>query len=268
LWNINSNIDIIKNENITWTAGINWTYNKNKITSMSSEGEEIIDGSYILKEGYSYNQFRTREYAGVNSETGQVQFYRNNQLEDGTYNKEIVNSASNANNIIIEGKTGDPKGYGGITTSLRYKNLSVGLLFNYMYGHYVFDQHQDQIATDGGTSFYKPVSKEQLRRWQKPGDITDVPRRMPYDRAGYYNSSRMLMKGDFIRLKNISVSYNIPKTLSSKIGLNDVRIYAAGNNIFAVTDLYFDPELINSRGLAYRQTPPVRTISFGIEVSF
>ncbi|MDR2064482.1 MAG: TonB-dependent receptor [Prevotellaceae bacterium] len=262
------NVDIIKNKDIAWTAGINWTYNKNRITEMAYKGEEIIDGSYILKEGYSYSQFRTREYAGVNPETGQVQFYRNNKLADGTYNKETVNSASDANNIIIEGKTADPKGYGGINTNFRYKNLSVSLVFNYMYGHYVFDQHQDQISVDGGTSFYRPISKEQLKRWQKPGDITDVPRRMPYDRAGYYNSSRMLMKGDFIRLKNITVSYSIPKTLTKKTGLDDVRIYAAGNNIFAITDLYFDPEAPDSRGMAYRQTPPIRTISFGIEISF
>ncbi|MDR2125790.1 MAG: SusC/RagA family TonB-linked outer membrane protein, partial [Prevotellaceae bacterium] len=262
------NVDIIKNKDITWTAGINWTTNKNRITQMAYEGEEIIDGSYIIKEGYSFNQYRTREYAGVNPETGQVQFYRNNKLADGTYNKEIVNSASNANNIIIEGKTGDPKGFGGINTNFRYKNLSVALGFNYMYGHYVFDQHQDQIAVDGGTSYYKPIGKEQLRRWQKPGDITDVPRRMPGDRAGYYNSSRMLLKGDFIRLKNITVSYNLPRELSKKISLEDVRIYAAGNNIFAITGLYFDPEFPDARGFAYRQTPPIRTISFGIEISF
>ncbi|MDR1199476.1 MAG: TonB-dependent receptor [Prevotellaceae bacterium] len=262
------NVDIIKTKDITWTAGINWTANKNRITELSYEDEEILDSPYMLKKGYSYNQFYTREYAGVNPQTGQVQFYRNNKLPDGTYNKEIVNSASDANNIIIEGKTGDPKGYGGITTGFRYKNLSIGLLFNYMYGHYVFDQAQDQMSVDGGTSFYRSISKDQLRRWQKPGDITDVPRRMPYDRAGYYNSSRMLLKGDFIRLKSITVSYNLPQSWAKKVKLEDVRIYAAGNNIFAVTGLYFDPELPDSRGFSNRQTPPVRTISFGIELSF
>ncbi|MDR1552789.1 MAG: TonB-dependent receptor [Prevotellaceae bacterium] len=265
---IDVNVDIIKTKDITWTAGINWTANKNRITEMSYEGEELLESVYILKKGYSYNQYYTREYAGVNPETGQVQFYRNNKLPDGTYNKEIVNSASNASNILIEGKTGDPKGYGGITTGFRYKNLSVSMLFNYMYGHYVFDQAQDQMSVDGGTSYYRSISKEQLRRWQKPGDITDVPRRMPGDRAGYYNSSRMLMKGDFIRLKSITVSYNLPKNWTKKVSLEDVRIYAAGNNIFAVTDLYFDPELSSSRGFVNRQTPPIRTISFGVELSF
>jgi hypothetical protein len=91
---------------------------------------------------------------------------------------------------------------------------------------------------------------------------------MPEDIAGFRNSSRMLMKGDFIRLKNITVSYNLPKNWAKKINLEDVRVYAAGNNIFAVTDLYFDPELPSTRGFVNRQTPPVRTISFGIEFSF
>jgi len=143
-------------------------------------------------------------------------------------------------------------------------------MFNYMYGHYVFDQNQDIIATDGGASnrFYRSISKEQLKRWQKPGDVTDVPRRMPYDRAGYYDSSRMLQKGDFIRLKNMVVSYTLPKLWVNKAGLDDIRIYAAGNNLLTFTGLYFDPELANTRGYIYLQTPPTKTISFGIEVSF
>ncbi|MDR0659996.1 MAG: TonB-dependent receptor [Prevotellaceae bacterium] len=262
------NVDIIKNKDITWTAGVNWTYNKNEITKMSFEGEQIISSSvFLFKEGYSYNQYYSREYAGVDPQTGKVQFYKNSKNADGTYDKTIVNSASSASSIILEGKTGDPKGYGGITTSFRYKNLSVGLVFNYMYGHYVFDQAQDQLQQDGGYYYYRAISKEQLRRWQKPGDITDVPRRMPGDEAGYYNSSRMLQKGDFIRLKNMTISYNLPKAWTNKAGIDNVRVYAAGNNVFALTGLYFDPELSNARGFSNRQTPPTRTISFGIEVS-
>ena len=77
----------------------------------------------------------------------------------------------------------------------------------------------------------------------------------------------MLQKGDFIRLKNMTISYNLPKAWTNKAGIDNVRVYAAGNNVFALTGLYFDPELSNARGFSNRQTPPTRTISFGIEVS-
>jgi TonB-linked SusC/RagA family outer membrane protein len=262
------NVDVIKKKDITWNVGVNWTHNKNEITKLSYDGEEISDSPYILKEGYSYNQYYTRKYLGVDPDNGQAIYAKGTKLGDGVYDETpVYNNANLASNMIIEGKTGDPDAYGGITTSFRYKNLSVGMVFNYMYGHWVFDQAQDQIQADGGTYYYRSSSKEQLRRWQQPGDITDVPKRMPGVNAGYYNSSRMLQKGDFIRLKNVSVSYNLPKAWVGKVGMDNVRVYAAANNLFAVTGLYFDPELASSRGFANRQTPPTRTISFGIEVS-
>ncbi len=262
------NVDVIKRSDITWNVGVNWTHNKNEITKLSYDGEEIASSVFLLKEGYSYNQYYTRKYLGVDPETGQGMYARGTKISSGVYDETVVyNNANRAANMIIEGKTGDPSAYGGITTSFRYKNLSVGMVFNYMYGHWVFDQAQDQIQADGGTYYYRSSSKEQLRRWQKPGDITDVPKRMPATNAGYYNSSRMLQKGDFIRLKNMSISYNLPKAWVSKVGMDNVRVYTAANNLFALTGLYFDPELANSRGFANRQTPPTRTISFGIEVS-
>lgn len=266
---IDINVDIIKKKDLTWNLGFNWTTNKNELTEMSFDGEErLVSGRpYIHKKGYSYYQFYGREYAGVDPATGKAQFYKNSKNADGSYDKTIVNSASDANQILLEGLTGDPDGYGGINTSLRYKNLSVSLLFNYMYGHHVWDQTQDQTQTDGHFRLYRSISKEQLRRWQNPGDITDVPRRTTDNRSGYYNSSRMALPGDYFRLKNMTISYNLPEKWVKAVNIERIRVYASGVNLFALSGLYFDPELPRYGGYVNFQTPPTRTISFGIEVS-
>ena len=135
-----------------------------------------------------------------------------------------------------------------------------------MYGHHVWDQTQAQIGTDGELP-YRSISKEQLARWQKPGDVTDVPRRSPDVLAGRYKSSRMILPGDYIRLKNMTISYNLPEKWVKKLSLEKIRVYASATNLFALSGLHFDPELPRYGGFVFYQTPPTRTISFGIEVS-
>ena len=270
---IDVNVDIIKKRDITWSAGVNWTKNKNEITKMSYKGERLQSSPFMRQEGYSYYQYYTREYLGVDTQTGRPMFADNTPTAWDEYgrpiafDKTVVYDARDASNILLEGYTGDPKGYGGISTNFRYKGLNLSMLFSYAYGHYVFDQGQDEIQLDGGTGFWNNISKEQLRRWQKPGDITDVPRRMPYVYAGVYNSSRMCLKGDYLRLKNLTISYNLPQKWVGKVGMESVRVYASGTNLLTFTGLYFDPEAPAYGGYFDWNTPPVRTITFGLEIT-
>ena len=270
---IDLNVDIIKSKDLNWSVGFNWTKNKNEITKMSFKGERLQSSPFMRQEGYSYYQYYTREYLGVDSQTGQPMFASNTPIAWDEYgrptqfDKTVVYDARDASNILLEGITGDPKGYGGISTNFSYKGFNLSMLFNYTYGHYVFDQGQDEIQVDGGTGFWNNISREQLKRWQKPGDITDVPRRMPYVYAGVYNSSRMCLKGDYIRLKNLTLSYNLPQKWVTKAGLESLRLYTSGTNLLTFTGLYFDPEAPFYGGYFDWNTPPVKTITFGIEIT-
>ncbi len=259
------NVDIIKNKDMTLTAGLNWATLHNEVLSLSAEGEQIVSRPHIWKAGYSYVQYYTREYAGVDPQTGNPQYYSNATLPDGSRDRTLVSRAK-ASSTILEGMTAIPKGFGGFNASFSWKSFQAAFSWAYKYGHYVFDNSVDDIEDDGYNS-YKNTSKEQLRRWQKPGDITDVPRRVAGNtQGGYYDSSRALKKGDYLRLKNMTISYLFPKHITDAVKVSNARIYLSGNNLLTFTGLNFDPE-VQSNGFYNFTFPALRTVTIGLEIS-
>ena len=104
-------------------------------------------------------------------------------------------------------------------------------------------------------------------RWQKPGDETYLPRRVAGNTGGgYYDSSRALKKGDYLRLKNLSISYTLPKELKNYLKLSNARVFLSGTNLLTFTGLNFDPE-VQSNGYYNFSLPALRTITLGIEIS-
>ncbi len=233
--------------------------------ALSEEGEQIVSRPHIWKAGYSYVQYYTREYYGVDPQTGNPQYYSNATKPDGTRDRTLVSRAQ-ASSTILEGMTAIPKGFGGFNASFNWKSLSASMSWSYKYGHYVFDNSVDDLEDDGYNS-YKNTSKRQLDRWQKPGDITDVPRRVAGNtQGGYYDSSRALKKGDYLRWKNLTVSWNLPQDLLKKAGVSNARVYMAGNNLLTFTGLNFDPE-VQANGYYNFTFPALRTVTIGLEVS-
>ena len=259
------NVDIIKKRDMSLKAGFNWANLHNKVLALSEEGEQIVSRPHIWKAGYSYVQYYTREYYGVDPETGAPLYYSNKTLPDGTRDRTLVNR-NNASSTILEGMTAIPKGFGGFNFNFSWKSLTASMAWSYKYGHYVWDNAVDDIEDDGYNS-YKNISKEQLKRWQKPGDITDVPRRVAgNNQGGYYDSSRALKKGDYLRLKNMTISYNLPSRVKECLKLTNARIYLSGTNLLTFTKLNFDPE-VRSDGYYNFTFPSTRTITLGLEIS-
>jgi TonB-linked SusC/RagA family outer membrane protein len=259
------NVDIIKNKDMSLKAGINWATLKNKVLSLSEEGEQIVSRPHIWKAGYSYVQYYTREYYGVDPQTGNPLYYSNATLPDGSRDRTLV-SRSQASSTILDGMTAIPKGFGGFNAAFDWKNFSASMSWSYKYGHHVWDNAVDDLEDDGYNS-YKNTSARQLDRWQKPGDVTDVPRRVAgNNQGGYYDSSRALKKGDYLRWKNLTVSYSIPSLWLDKAGISNARVYMAGNNLLTFTGLNFDPE-VQSNGYYNFTFPALRTFTLGLEIS-
>lgn len=259
------NVDIIKRKEMTLQAGVNWATLKNTVLALSEEGEQIVSRPHIRKAGYSMYQFYTREYYGVDPQTGLPRYYSNAKLADGTLDKTLVNRAQ-ASSAILEGMTAIPKGFGGFNILFSYKSLSATMSWVYKYGHYVWDDGTDTLHDDGYNS-YTNISKDQLKRWQKPGDITHVPRRVAGNtHGGYYDSSRAIHKGDYMRLKNLTVSWNLPQNLLSRVRITNARVYVSGHNLLTFTGLDFDPE-VHASGYYNFTFPAVRTVTLGLEIS-
>ncbi len=229
-------------KDFTWNVSFNISHNKNTVKKLPG-GKDIIDGAFILREGHDYRTFYVREWDGVNPANGNPSWWvdSSHTTATSTYSaaqRQLIGSAS-------------PSYFGGVSSTFAYKGFDLEAEFNYNYGNLVRDQWI--FYTIDGIDPTSNKTALNLQRWQKPGDITNVPKYV----YGSTNSSssfstRFLYKGDFIRLRNITLGYNVSSNLSNRIKLSSVRIYVRGTNLWTKTydkNLTLDPEAgINSTG--------------------
>lgn len=300
-WELSLSIDIIKKKDWDFSFGVNWSKVNNEILALSTEDEEIPSTPHIWKQGYSFYQYYTRNYLGVCPEDNYMgnsrlkagnpmyaegSFYKKGEtvnrdvyLKDGTvvekgsvmpkdsYNYYPTNR-NNSSSMILEGKTAISKGYGGFNFDLRWKDLSFSMAWAYKYGHYIWDEGVEQMESDGYYSFHRNISTRQLNPWSETNKNSNVPKRIQdNNQGGYYYSSRFMKKGDYLRLKNLTVSYNVPKSFTTQLGISNARVYVAGSNLLTFSGLNIDPE-VPSNGRYRYSMPALRTVSLGVEVSF
>ena len=253
----------IKTKDFSWTTAFNLSHNKNKILKLA-DLPWFVDGRYVRKEGYPFNTIYLREYAGVDPETGSALYYDNQQDENGNYTKNKVTDPGQASPIPLKDIT--PTISGGFMNTFNYKFIDLSFNLSYSFGGYLYD-NASYILQDDGYSVISNKSTEQRRRWQKPGDITDVPRFVYGNKkGGNYNSSRAIHSTDHIRLKSLILGLNAPKAWLQKLGIGNARIYFSGTNLltWAAYDQY-DPEM---SGVVGFYTPPLKTYAFGLELKF
>lgn len=253
--------------NFNWTSVLNMTHNKNKIVSLDGKLDQSIEGSWFIhKVGLPYSTFYVKEYAGVDPQTGKALYYMNTQDANGNYDRTVTTDASAAQAIPY--KSVDPKISGGFTNIVNYKWFDLALTLTYSLGGYSFDKTGTYNETDGAKEQNYNLPIYELDRWQKPGDVTDVPRFVLGQAAGPQNSSRYVHSTDHLRVKNLTLGFTLPDQWLTKLGVSKARLYFSGSNLltWAKWDQY-DPEVPVS-GEVFCETPPMRTYSFGIEVSF
>ena len=253
----------IKTKDFSWTTAFNLGHNKNKILKLA-DLPWFVDGRYVRKEGYPFNTIYLREYAGVDPETGSALYYDNQQDENGNYTKNKVTDPGQASPIPLKDIT--PTISGGFMNTFNYKFIDLSFNLSYSFGGYSYD-NASYILQDDGYSVISNKSTEQRRRWQKPGDITDVPRFVYGNKkGGNYNSSRAIHSTDHIRLKSLILGLNAPKAWLQKLGIGNARIYFSGTNLLTWAAYgQYDPEM---SGVVGFYTPPLKTYAFGLELKF
>ena len=232
----------IKTKDFSWDVSFNITHNKNSLTKNPLDVDQA-NGSFILGKGHDFYEFYLKEWAGVDPANGDPLWYTDETKTATTNN---YNSAAK----VATGKSASPKYYGGFSNTFTYKGFSVSGDFYYNYGNYVQDQWAAYLYDEVNPSYGK--YSYNLNRWQKAGDVTDVPK-LVYNSTNKSNaaSTRFLYKGDYIRLRNVSLGYSFNKSILSKLNLSSLNLYVRGTNLF--THIYdkklpFDPEQnINSQ---------------------
>lgn len=251
-----------------WTTVFNLTHNQNKIVALDGKLDQVIEGSwFIRKVGLPFNSFYVKEFAGVDPTNGDALYYLNTKNEDGHPDRSLTNDASKAQAVPY--KQVDPKVSGGLTNLFSYKWFDLGFTLTYSLGGYSFDKTGTYIETDGASESNRNLPVYAFDRWQNPGDKTDVPRFV----LGQSNklsggSSRFIHSTDHLRLKNLTLGFTLPHQWTDKAMLDKVRVYFSGSNLLTWSKWkQYDPEVPVS-GEVFCETPPMRTCSFGIEVSF
>jgi TonB-dependent starch-binding outer membrane protein SusC len=252
----------VMTKNFTWNLDFNFANNKNKITSLPG-GSDIADGNFIIRQGVAYRTFFQREYAGVDPANGDPLWYT-----DGTH-KTKTNVYPGASARALSGNA-LPKYFGGLTNSFSYKGFSLDIQLYYNFGNYVYDTWGSYYLGAGFGATFNKVQRV-LNRWQKPGDVTVIPKYIYNGNKNFQSASTMwLNKGDFIRLRNIQIAYNLPKNVLSKAKISSAQFYVRGTNVFTwVKDknLPFDPEQGTTSATNLNVFIP-KTVTAGINISF
>ena len=258
----------IQTKDFSWNTTFNISHNKNKIVTLDGMQTEIKSGSQIRKVGKSYRTFYMIEFAGINPETGAPQFYTNDVDENGNYIKDITEEINKAHAIVLD-KHAEPNAIGGLSNTLRYKWFDLNFMFSYQFGGYSYDNWA-QKTEHGGNDLEANIPSYYKDSWKKPGDITkyELFYEKPSVAMNKVTTTCRLHSTDFIRLKTLTFGFTVPKDWTRKIGIENVRLYASANNLWtwAAYD-YYDPEAV-SGGTAIWGTPPLKTVTFGINVNF
>jgi hypothetical protein len=216
-------------------------------------------------EGHDIFSFWLREFAGVDASNGDALYYKDILGTDGKPTGErTVTNVINEATYYFHGSA-LPDITGGLTNSFSYKNFELSLLATFGYGGLFYDGNYASIMHRGaaGTAWHVDIQD----RWQKPGDITNVPRLQNAIGGQDGASTRWLMDGSFFNLKNVMLSYTFGNSLANRLHLNGASVFVSADNALLFTAKKGMNPQREFNGTADATYPPYRTITFGLNIS-
>jgi TonB-linked SusC/RagA family outer membrane protein len=247
-------------KNFTWDILFNISHNTNKVTALYQD-KPVAASQFNYTVGYDAQTYYFRQWAGVDPTNGDPLWYT-----DATH-KQKTNDVSNVAHVLNH--SASPKIFGSLTNTFSVKGFSLSAQLYYNFGNYVFDQWGTYQSSEGLYLGSLNQYSQELTAWKKAGDVTNVPK-IIYggNDNSYLNSTRFLYKGDYIRLRDIQLSYSIPQQTIKKSGISNITLYVRGTNLLTFgTDknLPIDPENgISSTGNLDIFIP--KTITAGLKI--
>lgn len=243
---------LIKNDNVSFSLYGNFNYNKNRIEDLGQVTEYVL-GTSIVREGLPFGSHYAVEWAGVNPANGQPLYY--------DLNGNITNQYSDDDSVAKFGSY-EPVYSGGFGSRFNYKGFEISTLFTFAAEYFRYN-NQTFFQENPNFAQYNQ-DRIMLTMWQNPGDITEV-QSYKYQREF---SSKDIEDASYLRLKNITAAYNLPKSIFDRVkGIKGVRLYAQAENLATWTKFTgFDPE--DDNNIATYEYPTPRIVTFGVDVKF
>ncbi len=262
--------DIIKNQNFNWNFGVNAATINNKFTKLPQE--EIIDGSKKLMVGHSIYDYWLKNWYGVDPADGAALYIpTEDAIEAADDDIRTVNGVTvttkQGNAAYHYAGTAIPDLTGSITNKLTYKGFGLNCLFTYQLGGETLDYSYRNIMSSG--SYGGALSTDILRRWQKPGDITDVPRMDPTETTNFdATSDRWLVDASYFNLRQVSLSYDVQRNFLDKINASALQLYLSAENVFSINAKKGMNIQQSFNGTTENRYTPSRIITLGLNVKF
>ena len=275
---IELNGDIIRTKDFQWSANLNFTAYKNKITSMPEANKRqttpegvrgYSSGNYFYGEGQSLYTFYMPKFAGVDPETGDALYYYDRKVDENGNKldkpvRDVTTNGSEADQYLCGSALA--WGYGGFGTSFAYKGFDLSVDFTYQLGGQCLDSgYSSAMSGSRGNAFHADL----LKAWTPENRNTNVPRFEANYTYMATTSDRFLTSASYLSLQNVNIGYTLPSSIYRKLGVGKVRVYASGANLWLWSKRQgLDPRQSISGGTSNAYYSPIRTISGGLTVTF
>ncbi|HCW07793.1 MAG TPA: SusC/RagA family TonB-linked outer membrane protein [Cytophagales bacterium] len=267
---------VINSQNLVgefkWSTSLNIANTRNKVTNL---GGQILGTNDLNRamEGQPIGVFYGRQFAGADPNNGDAVYVLNTKNPDGSINKTTTNDFNAAQQVVLGNP--NPRWYGGITNTFSYKGFDLSILFQGVQGNKIYNSGGQYMSASASNGFDNQTP-DQLNAWKNPGDKTSVPELRMFFGNGVNPSNRWLSDGSYLRLKTLTLGYNLPKSVASKFKVDKIRIYFTGQNLLTFTSYKgWDPEVnadyqasnIN-QGVDFYSAPQPKTFTAGLNLSF
>lgn len=258
--------DVFDNDNFKWGLGFNIGVNKNEITELFDGQTEIPRGSKIFKIGEDMNSWYMRKWAGVHPGDGKPLW----EVVDSETGEITYTSDYNAATKQLVGN-GTPDFIGGFSSNMEYKGFTLNANFSFVKGGEIYNSSRSLYDSDGlYPTFNQQVLADGWSRWENPGDKATHPQAI-YGGNNNSNktSSRYLEDRSYLKLKNVTLGYNLPQDILSKMGVSSAKVYVSGDNLLTFTNYSgMDPEVGGLGGSASTSYPVPKRFVVGLNFSF
>ena len=281
----------VQKKDFTWRTSFNIGYNKNEVTSLALGLDQIVSATgglenpSITKPGNPIGMLFVTRTAGVDPATGRRIFINKDgrqvffqhvapagqfrfSFADGT----VAPPVSSADAVVY--KNTNPKFSGGFDNTFRFREFELNALFTFQTGFYIY------YGTNAGLhdQRYWNNATDVMNRWTKTGDAATIPKIVFGDNISNGSSFPLdvnVFKGDFLKLRTLTLSYNVPKAIIEKAKISNARFYVAGNNLLIITKYPGpDPEVSSNgngttnAGIDRNTVGNSRALTVGLNISF
>lgn len=263
--------DVVRNRDLIWNISVNASTLRNEFKKLPQE--EIITGTKKLVVGRSIYDYWLRQWFGVDPADGSALYIASEdaiaangadiRVVDGTT---VTTNHNNAEYAFVG--TAIPDLFGSFSSTLSYRGFTLSTLFTYQIGGKTYDSNY-ALLMHPGSEYGRAMSRDILKRWQQPGDVTNIPRLDANQAAAFSTaSSRWLVDSDYLALRNVNLSYQLPRNFTTQYGVSRATVYANGENLFQKTARTGLEAAQQFNGTTQNRYTPSRVFTVGVNLTF